>query len=103
MCPDLFYVPYINLQKSRKPKKICHPDRVRRRRASGGTLCYYFFFLGAAFLTAAFLATAFLAGVLLSAAGASAFSFLGFGSFLAISGAVNFCPSNAISVIRTAV
>src|SRR6266700_2190872 len=71
----------------------------------------YFFFFGAAFLAGAFLA-AFFAGAFLvlafalplpvaSASGVSTFFFLG--AFFSSTGALNFCPSKAISVIRTAV
>src|SRR6476646_633028 len=66
----------------------------------------YFFFFGAAFLGAAFLADAFFAGLLAALASAlglssasDGFAFFTFGSFLGSSGALNFCPLKAISVM----
>src|SRR5436305_10887238 len=76
------------------------PARLRR----------YFFFFGAAFLGAAFLGVAFLAAafaVLASTFGDSSTSagltFACLASFFGRSGALNFWPLNAISVMRTAV
>src|SRR6266567_6133647 len=74
----------------------------------------YFFFFGADFFAAGFFAAAFFAGAFAALALASAFGaistgsadvfiFFGFASFFESSGAVNFWPLNAISVIRTAV
>src|SRR5579859_5085070 len=78
-------------------------------------LLFYFFFFPPDFFAWPFLAAAFLCAAFLCAGAAclaSAFSwpssaaglaFLGLGSFTGVStsGAVNFCPSKAISVVRT--
>src|SRR5258708_32507551 len=76
-----------------------------------GDRASYFFFFGVAFLAGVFFA-AFFAGAFLvlafalllpvgSASGGSTFFFLG--AFFSSTGALNFCPSKAISVMRTAV
>src|SRR5260370_42046334 len=76
--------------------------RFTNKSASSRKLPYFFF--GTAFFAVLFLATAFLAAgfaAFASALGASTACFLGFTSFFGNSGAANFCPLNAISVIRT--
>src|SRR6266851_5080582 len=69
----------------------------------------YFFFFGAAFFAAGFFAAVFLAedfafaSTLGDSSTSTGLAFFGFASFFGSSGAVNFWPSNAISVMRTAV
>src|ERR1051326_2229544 len=80
------------------------PSRQPARRRRYFFRCYFFFF-GVAFFAADFLAAFFFAGVLALAftSSPSAWAFFALGCFLGSSGAVNFCPSKAISVMRTAV
>src|SRR5207247_7200697 len=92
-----------------KPKKRrCHSERSSSgacEQISGAENLLYFFFAGV-FVAALFLgALAFFFAVgfaaFASALGSVEASFFGFTSFFGSSGAVNFWPSKAISVIRT--
>src|SRR5258708_38861730 len=84
--------------------KTCRSEPLQER---GTCLKTTYFCVGAAFLAALFLGAAFFADAFgfaalvspdASAAGAC---FFGLATFFGSSGAENFCPSNAISVIRT--